>query len=176
MSISYISLMNTVNNLSERDQYLGRPIIMVTDEGHIITKNPLLAPFVVKGTKMWRKLGAWFWLATQNLADFPTAAQTMLNMIEWWICLNMPPAEIEEIARFKKLFTCAESPVALRQQRAGEIHRGSGAVEKARDAVSSRATQSLPRLGHDRARGKSRTLDTDAGEWLFGVGSGLPGS
>nr|WP_222933322.1 conjugative transfer ATPase [Pseudomonas fragi] len=103
MSISYISLMNTVNNLAERDQYLGRPIIMVTDEGHIITKNPLLAPFVVKGTKMWRKLGAWFWLATQNLADFPTAAQTMLNMIEWWICLNMPPAEIEEVARFKKL-------------------------------------------------------------------------
>ncbi len=75
MSISYISLMNTVNNLAERDQYLGRPIIMVTDEGHIITKNPLLAPFVVKGTKMWRKLGAWFWLATQNLADFPTAAR-----------------------------------------------------------------------------------------------------
>jgi hypothetical protein len=27
----------------------------------------------------------------------------MLNMIEWWICLNMPLAEIEEIARFKKL-------------------------------------------------------------------------
>lgn len=103
LSISYISLMNTVNNLAERDQYLGRPIIMVTDEGHIITKNPLLAPFVVKGTKMWRKLGAWFWLATQNLADFPNAAQTMLNMIEWWICLNMPPQEIEEIARFKKL-------------------------------------------------------------------------
>lgn len=25
------------------------------------------------------------------------------NMIEWWVCLNMPPAEIEEIARFKKL-------------------------------------------------------------------------
>lgn len=96
MSISYISLMNTVNNLAERDQYLGRPIIMVTDEGHIITKNPLLAPFVVKGTKMWRKLGAWFWLATQNLADFPTAAQTMLNMIEWWICLNMPPAKMRK--------------------------------------------------------------------------------
>jgi hypothetical protein len=76
---------------------------MVTDEGHIITKNPLPAPFVVKGTKMWRKLGAWFWLATQNLADFPGAAQTMLNMVEWWICLNMPPQEIEEVARFKQL-------------------------------------------------------------------------
>ncbi|MNF42466.1 hypothetical protein D3C84_235170 [compost metagenome] len=55
MSISYISLMNTVNNLAERDQYLGRPIIMVTDEGHIIIKKSFLAPFVVNDTKMWRK-------------------------------------------------------------------------------------------------------------------------
>ena len=103
MAISYISLMNTVNNIAERDQYSGRPIIMITDEGHIITKNPLVAPYAVKITKMWRKLGAWFWLATQNLADFPNAAETMLNMIEWWICLNMPPDEVKAIARFKSL-------------------------------------------------------------------------
>ncbi|WP_439254039.1 conjugative transfer ATPase [Pseudomonas monteilii] len=124
MSISYISLMNTVNNLAERDQYLGRPIIMVTDEGHIITKNPLLAPFVVKGTKMWRKLGAWFWLATQNLADFPDAAQTMLNMIEWWICLNMPPAEIEEIARFKKLTPAQKTLLLSASKASGKYTEG----------------------------------------------------
>jgi conjugative transfer ATPase len=124
LSISYISLMNTVNNLAERDQYLGRPIIMVTDEGHIITKHPLLAPFVVKGTKMWRKLGAWFWLATQNLADFPNAAQTMLNMIEWWICLNMPPAEIEEIARFKKLTPAQKALLLSASKEAGKYTEG----------------------------------------------------
>src|SRR3546814_15209389 len=81
LSIAYISLINTVNNIAERDQFLGRPIINVTDEGHIITKNPLLAPYVVKITKMWRQLGAWFWLATQNLDDLPKAAEPMLNMI-----------------------------------------------------------------------------------------------
>lgn len=124
MSISYISLMNTVNNLAERDQYLGRPIIMVTDEGHIITKNPLLAPFVVKGTKMWRKLGAWFWLATQNLSDFPNAAQTMLNMIEWWVCLNMPPAEIEEIARFKKLTPAQKALLLTASKASGKYTEG----------------------------------------------------
>ena len=70
-------LINTVNNIAERDQFLGRPIINVTDEGHIITKNPLLAPYVVKITKMWRKLGAWFWLATQNIDDLPKAAEPM---------------------------------------------------------------------------------------------------
>ncbi len=37
---------------------------------------------------MWRKLGAWFWLATQNIDDLPRAAEPMLNMIEWWICLS----------------------------------------------------------------------------------------
>jgi hypothetical protein len=39
---------------------------------------------------MWRKLGAWLWLFTQNLADFPDTAKKMLNMAEWWICLVMP--------------------------------------------------------------------------------------
>jgi conjugative transfer ATPase len=124
LSISYISLMNTVNNMAERDQFLGRPIIMVTDEGHIITRNPLLAPFVVKGTKMWRKLGAWFWLATQNLADFPDTAQTMLNMIEWWICLNMPPAEIEEIARFRKLTQAQKALLLSASKEPGKFTEG----------------------------------------------------
>ncbi len=110
LSIAYLSLLNTVNNIAERDQFLGRPIINVTDEGHIITKNPLLAPYVVKLTKMWRKLGAWFWLATQNLDDLPKAAEPMLNMIEWWICLSMPPDEVEKIARFRELNPRAKSP------------------------------------------------------------------
>ena len=76
---------------------------MVTDEGHIITTNPLLARYVVKITKMWRKLGAWFWIATQNLEDFPDASRRMLNMMEWWLCLVMPKEEIDQIARFREL-------------------------------------------------------------------------
>lgn len=60
--------MNTVNNFAERDQYDGRPIIMITDEGHIITKNPLVAPYALKITKIWHKLGAWFWLAHTKLS------------------------------------------------------------------------------------------------------------
>lgn len=109
MAISYITLMNTVNNIAERDQYTGRDIVMITDEGHMITKNPLVAPYAVKITKMWRKLRAWFWLATQNLADFPGSAETMLNMIEWWICLVMPKQEINDIARFKELTPAQEA-------------------------------------------------------------------
>lgn len=71
LAIAYISLINHINNLGERDQHLARPIVNITDEAHIITVNPLLARFLTKGSKMWRKLGIWLWLATQNLSDFP---------------------------------------------------------------------------------------------------------
>ena len=103
LAIAYTSIMMNINNLAEKHQYDERPIVMLTDEGHIITTNPLLAPFVVKIVKMWRKLGAWWWVATQNMADFPSSAQKMLNMIEWWVCLVMPQDEIEDIAKFKSL-------------------------------------------------------------------------
>lgn len=124
LSIAYISLINTVNNIAERDQFLGRPIIKVTDEGHIITKNPLLSPYIVKITKMWRKLGAWFWLATQNLDDLPKAAEPMLNMIEWWICLNMPPDEVEKIARFRELNEAQKTLMLSARKESGKYTEG----------------------------------------------------
>ncbi|QEO78830.1 conjugative transfer ATPase [Pseudomonas brassicacearum] len=124
LSIAYLSLLNTVNNIAERDQFLGRPIINVTDEGHIITKNPLLAPYVVKITKMWRKLGAWFWLATQNLDDLPKAAEPMLNMIEWWICLSMPPDEVEKIARFRELSPAQKALMMSARKESGKYCEG----------------------------------------------------
>jgi conjugative transfer ATPase len=124
LSIAYISLINTVNNLAERDQFLGRPIINVTDEGHIITKNPLLAPYIIKITKMWRKLGAWFWLATQNLDDLPKAAEPMLNMMEWWLCLGMPPDEVEKIARFRELTPAQKALMLSARKEAGKFSEG----------------------------------------------------
>jgi len=103
LTVAYISMMSHINDLVERHQSDARPTLVVTDEGHIITTNPLLARYVVKITKMWRKLGAWFWIATQNLEDFPDASRKMLNMMEWWLCLVMPKEEVEQIARFKDL-------------------------------------------------------------------------
>ncbi len=103
LMVAYIGLMNHINDLVERQQHTARPTLVVTDEGHLITTHPLLAPYVVKITKMWRKLGCWFWIATQNLEDFPDQAKRMLNMIEWWLCLTMPEEEIDQIARFKHL-------------------------------------------------------------------------
>ncbi len=103
LAVAYTSIMNRINNLAEKYQYDDRPLVMITDEGHIITTNPLLSPYVVKVVKMWRKLGAWYWVATQNLEDFPNAAKKLLNMIEWWILLVMPKEEVEQVARFRDL-------------------------------------------------------------------------
>jgi hypothetical protein len=95
--------MQHINELVERQQHSGRQNIVITDEAHIITTNPLLSGYVVKVTKMWRKLNTWYWAATQNLEDFPDAAKKMLNMMEWWFCLVMPKEEVEQIARFRQL-------------------------------------------------------------------------
>jgi len=103
LTVAYIGLMSKINNVVEKYQYDDRPTIVVTDEGHIITTNPLLSPYVVKITKMWRKLGGWYWIATQNLQDFPDQAARMLNMMEWWLCLVMPKEEVDQVSRFRSL-------------------------------------------------------------------------
>ena len=103
LAISYISLINHINSLGEKYQHSFRPIVNITDESHIITVNPLLAKFLVKGSKMWRKLGIWLWLATQNMADFPDESDKLLSMIEWWELLNLSNDEVEQVNRFRRL-------------------------------------------------------------------------
>ena len=103
LALSCVSMMNMVNNLAERDQRDAREIVFAIDEAHIVTTHPQLAPYLVKIVKMWRKLGAWLWLATQNLEDFPDVAKKLLNMIEWWIALVCPKEEAEEMRRFREL-------------------------------------------------------------------------
>ena len=103
LALSCVSMMNMVNNLAERDQHDAREIVFAIDEAHVVTTHPQLAPYLVKIVKMWRKLGAWLWLATQNLEDFPDVAKKLLNMIEWWMALVCPKEEVEEMRRFREL-------------------------------------------------------------------------
>lgn len=106
LAVALISLINTITGLGEKYQHThdARETIVLIDEGHVITKNPVLAKPLVFGLKTWRKLGIWLWQATQNLGDYPDEAQVMLALAEWWICLSMESAhEIDNIARFKPL-------------------------------------------------------------------------
>ena len=76
---------------------------MLTDEGHLVTTNELLGPKIAKGTKMWRKLNLWFWLATQNMKDLPGSMDRVLSMCEFWMLLTMDKSEIAEVERFRSL-------------------------------------------------------------------------
>jgi len=120
MAAAYISLINRINDIAERDQYSGRDIVTLTDEAHLIVTNELLAPYAVKIVKMWRKLRAWFWLATQDLADFPAIARKMLNNAEWWVMLNMPEDELKNLEAFKKL---SEAEKNLIRSMSSEKHK-----------------------------------------------------
>ncbi|MFZ7277729.1 conjugative transfer ATPase [Avibacterium endocarditidis] len=103
LAIAYISLINHINSLGEKYQFSGRPIVNITDESHIITVNPMLARFLTKAGKMWRKLGIWLWMGTQNLKDFPGDAAKLLSMLEFWELLCLEKDEVEQVSRFKKL-------------------------------------------------------------------------
>lgn len=103
LALAYTSLIDGVQARGERFQDQDRPIIFLTDEGHLISTNELLGPKIAKGTKMWRKLNIWFWLATQNMKDFPDSMTRVLSMCEWWALLTMDKSEIEEVARFRSL-------------------------------------------------------------------------
>ncbi len=144
MAAAYISLINRINDIAERDQYSGRHIITLTDEAHLIVTNDLLAPYAVKIVKMWRKLNAWFWLATQDLADFPAIARKMLNNAEWWVMLNMPEDEIKNLEAFKKL---SEAEKNLIRSMQSEKHKYKEGVVTGQDgALMQRLTIVPPAL------------------------------
>lgn len=103
LALAYTSMIDFVQSRGERFQADDRPTIFLTDEGHLITTNELLGPKIAKGTKMWRKLNIWFWLATQNLKDFPDSMERVLSMCEYWMLLTMDRSEIEEVVRFRSL-------------------------------------------------------------------------
>ena len=103
LSIAFIGLMNRIQRDAERRRGEGRQSVVMIDEAHVTTTNPLLAEYLTRGSKMWRKWGLWLWMATQSLADFPDDTEKILNMAEFWFCLSMPKEEIGEIARFRRL-------------------------------------------------------------------------
>ena len=103
LAVLMTGLLNRINDIAEKTQSDGRPIIVIIDEAHVVTVNPLLGPYIAMIGKMWRKLKTWLWLATQNMKDFPDQSTKMLSMAEFWLCLNPDEKEIDEIARFRSL-------------------------------------------------------------------------
>jgi len=124
LGVSMVSMLNKVISIAEANQYNNRPIIALADEGHITTTNPLIAPIVTNMTKMARKLGLWFWLATQNLSDFKDSARKMLSNMEWWITMSTGRDEVEQISRFKDLTKDQELLLLAARKEPGKYTEG----------------------------------------------------
>lgn len=103
LALSFMTQMQQICSIAERDQYSGRPIIVIGDEAHLFLKNALLAPYMVKICKMFRKVNTWPWLATQNLEDWADESKKMLTMFEWFIAMDCPKEEVEQLSRFRNI-------------------------------------------------------------------------
>lgn len=124
LSVAILSLLNQINETAERGQYEDRQLLTVIDEAHILLKNPLVAPMLNNIMAMWRTFGAWLWLATQTLAQFPDNAREMLNQPEWLIALSMDQGEVEQIARFKHLSEDQKALLLAAKKAAGNYVEG----------------------------------------------------
>ncbi len=103
LAVALTGLFSSINNLIERYQNQNRQTIVVIDEAHVLLQNPLISPYINRISAMWRTFGAWLWIATQNIRQFPDNAKELLNQPEWWYCLSMDKDEIDQISRFKSL-------------------------------------------------------------------------
>ena len=103
LAVALTGLFSSINNQIEHNQYRSRQTIVVIDEAHILLQNPLIAPYINRICAMWRTFGAWLWIATQGIRQFPDNAKELLNQPEWWYCLSMDEDEIKQIERFKSL-------------------------------------------------------------------------
>lgn len=102
--VAYVGLINSVLAMAERTQRDGRPTLLITDEAHILTKIEFTAAYLVLYIKLLgRRLGLWFWMATQNMEDFRGEARKMLAMFEWWLLLKMEGGELAQLETHKDL-------------------------------------------------------------------------
>ena len=125
LALAYIGLINEAISMAEANQRDGRDTIMLTDEGHVITTNPLTAAYKVLIAKLsGRRNGFWIWDATQNLEDYPDDAKKMLSMFEWWICLYVGKSEMEDLKRFRALSKDEESMVLSARKQSGKYTEG----------------------------------------------------
>ncbi|MEH6454898.1 MAG: conjugative transfer ATPase [Cocleimonas sp.] len=106
LALAYLSLMNMINDVAERKASVNdsRPIYVITDEAHLILKDPIIAPIAVKIVRMWRKYGAWFLPATQDIANsFTGEASAILQICEYFIALKPPPDDLDALAVLARL-------------------------------------------------------------------------
>ncbi len=102
-AVAGLATMSNITALGERCQYDKRHIEVILDEAHYWMKLLILINGIIQATKVWRKLGIWLTLATQDFSDIPLEAKKILTQAEFWLLLSMEEEEAQQISRFKDL-------------------------------------------------------------------------
>ena len=102
MSVAYASMLAKVVNIAEKTQMQKRKVFFLTDESHLVTTNPILAPAVVKASKVTRKIGCSLAYASQDCSDYVGPARKLLNNCEWLALLVPPKEEIENFSEVRR--------------------------------------------------------------------------
>ena len=124
LALAVTSLMRSIQDLVEAQQYTERQTIVVVDEAHVLLQNPLVSPYLARIVATWRTYGAWLWIATQNLRQFPEAAKELLDQPEWWTVLSVDADEIGQIAKFRALSDDQQAMILSAKKRPGYYTEG----------------------------------------------------
>ena len=124
-----------------------------------------------RSAKMWRKLGAWFWLATQNLDDLPKAAEPMLNMISGGSACRCRPMKSED--RASQTQCASQKALMLSAWEAGKFSGASSCPKVDGSAVPRRAASLYLAMAMTEPE-EGRTLPVDAAARHPRTGCRLP--
>ena len=124
LALAVTSLMRSIQDLVEAKQYSDRQTVVVIDEAHVLLQNPLVSPYLARIVATWRTFGAWLWIATQNLRQFPDSAAELLDQPEWWRIMAVDADEIEQIGRFRSLSAEQRAMILSAQKAPGRYTEG----------------------------------------------------
>lgn len=124
LAVALTGLMTAIQNRVESAQTTTRQTIVVIDEAHVMLQNPLISPYLSRIVATWRTFGAWLWIATQNLRQFPDSAKELLDQPEWWVMLAVDKDEVEQISRFRNLTDEQREMILSARKQPGQYTEG----------------------------------------------------
>lgn len=96
LAVAGLSAIYAITAMAETLQGSGRAIEVKIDEAHLWAKIRLLILGLIVGVKVFRKLGCWLNVITQDITDFVGDAKKILGNAEFWWLMRMDEKEIRQ--------------------------------------------------------------------------------
>lgn len=96
LAVAGLSAIYAITAMAESLQGSGRSIEVKIDEAHLWAKINLLISGLIVGAKVFRKLGCWLNIITQDITDFIGEARKILGNAEFWWLMRMDEKEIRQ--------------------------------------------------------------------------------